>query len=90
MLRHSELDLTGLDGDLSDGRPYDDTLMVARKLEPIVAKISRGLTFAMVRDIRYVEREMDVSSGSAGVVADASSTGGSVAPSSGVDPQLQK
>ena len=51
VLRHSELDLAGIDGDLAVGRPYDDALMVARKLEPIVAKISRGLTFAMVRDI---------------------------------------
>ena len=40
VLRHPELDLAGLDGDLSAGRPYDDALVVARMLEPIAVKIA--------------------------------------------------
>ena len=90
MLRHPELDLAGLDGNLSTGRPYDDALVVARKLEPIAGKIAQGLTIAVVRDIQRAERELDVSGGSAGAMADASSTGGSAAPSSSVDPPLQR
>ena len=91
MLRHPELDLAGLDGDLSIRRPYDDALVVARKLEPIAVKIAQGLPFATVRDVQRVERELEVcDGGGAGVVADASSTGGSVVPPSGMDPPLQK
>ena len=90
VLRHPELDLAGLDGDLSIRRPYDDALVVARKLEPIAVKIAQGLPFATLRDVRRVERDLEVSDGGAGVVAEASSTGGSVVPPSGVDPPLQK
>jgi hypothetical protein len=88
--RHPELDLAGLNGDLSTGQPYGDALVVARKLEPIASKIARGLTFAAVRNIRRAERELDVIGGSACAMADASSTGGSAAPSSSVDPPLQR
>jgi hypothetical protein len=68
--------------------PYGDALVVAWKLEPIAGKIARGLTFAAVRNVRCAERELDVSGGSAGAMVDASSTGGSAAPSSSVDPPL--
>ena len=64
--------------------------MVARKLEPIAIKIAQGLPFATVRDVWRVERELEVRDGGAGVMADASSTVGSVIPPSGVDPPLQK
>ena len=64
--------------------------MVARRLEPIAEKVARGLTFAAVRRVRRAERELDVSGGSVGAMADASSTGESVVPSSSVDPLLQK
>ena len=90
VLRHPELDLIGLEDDLSVGKLYDDVLVVARRLEPIDDKVARGLTFAAVRNVRHAERELDVSGGSAGAMADASSTGGSVVPSSSVDPSLQK
>ena len=90
MLRHPELDLAGLEDDLSAGKPYDDALVVARRLEPIADKVAQGLTFSAVRRVRRAERELDVSGGSAGAMADASSTGGSAAPSSSVDPPLQK
>jgi hypothetical protein len=76
VLRHSE--------------PYEDVLVVARRLEPIASKVARGLTFAAVRKVRRAERELDVSGGSAGAMVDASSTGGPAAPSSNVDPPLQK
>ena len=88
VMQHPELDLAGLDGDLSTGQPYGDALVVARKLEPIAGKIAQGLTCAVVRDIQRAERELDVSGGSAGAMVDASSTGGSAAPSSSVDPPL--
>jgi hypothetical protein len=90
VLRHPELDLAGLDGDLSTGKPYDDALVVAKKLEPITSKVARGLTFEAVRNVRRAERELDVSGGSAGAMADASLTGGCAAPSSSVDAPLQK
>ena len=90
VLRHPELDLVGLEDDLSARKPYKDVLVVARRLEPIAEKVARGLTFAVVRGVRRAERELDVSSGSAGAMVDASSTGGSVVPSSSVDPSLQK
>ena len=90
VLRHPELDLAGLEDDLPAGKPYDDVLVVARMLEPIASKVARGLTFAAVSRVRRAERELDVSGGSVGAMADASSTGGSAAPSSGVDPLLQK
>ena len=63
MLRHPELDLVGLEDDLSAGRLYGDALVVARKLEPIAGKIARGLTFAAVRNVRRAERELDVTVG---------------------------
>jgi len=90
VLRHPELDLAGLEDDLSAGKPYENVLVVARRLEPIASKVSRGLTFATVRRVRRVEQELDVSGGSAGAVADASLTGGPAAPSSSVDLSLQK
>ena len=90
VLRHSELDLAGLEDDLSAGKPYEDVLVVARRLEPIAEKVARGLTFAAVRGVQRAERELDVSSGSAGAMVEASLTGGSVVPSSSVDPSLQK
>jgi len=90
VLRHPELDLAGLEDDLSAGKPYEDILVVARGLEPIAEKVARGLTFAAVRGVQCAERELDVSSGSAGAMVDASSTGGSAVPSSSVDPSLQK
>jgi hypothetical protein len=90
VLWHPELDLAGLEDDLFVGKPYDDVLVVARRLEPIADKVARGLTFSAVRRVRRAERELDVSGGSAGAMADASSTGGSAAPSSSVDPPLQK
>jgi len=89
VLRHPELDLAGLEDDLSAGRPYGDALVVARKLEPIASKIARGMTFTAVRNIRHAEQELDVIGGSAGAMADASSTVGSATPSSSVDPPLQ-
>ena len=90
VLRHPELDLVGLEDDLSAGKPYEDVLVVARILEPIASKVARGLTFVAVRRVRRAERELDVSGGSAGAMADASSTGESAAPSSSMDPPLQK
>jgi len=90
VLRHPELDLAGLEDDLSAGKLYDDILVVARRLDPFADKVTRGLTFAAVRRVRRAERELDVSGGSAGAMADASSTGESAAPSSSVDPPLQK
>ena len=70
VLRHPELDLAGLEDDLSVGKPYDDVLVVARRLEPIAEKVARGLTFTAVRRVRRAERELDVSGGSAGGMAD--------------------
>jgi len=90
VLRYPELDLVGLEDDLSAGKPYEDVLVVARILEPIASKVARGLTFVAVRRVRRAERELDVSGGSAGAMADASSTGESAAPSLSVDPPLQK
>jgi hypothetical protein len=90
VLWHPDLELASLDGEPSAGRPYGDVLVVAKKLEPIAVKIAQGLPFAMVRDVRRVERELVVSDGGAGVVADTSSTGGLAVPSSGMDPPLQK
>ena len=90
VLRHPELDLAGLEDDLSGGKPFEDVLVVARRLEPIAEKVARGLTFEEVRTVRRAEREPDANGGSAGARADASSTGGSVVPSSSVDPLLQK
>ena len=89
VLRHPELDLIGLEDDLSVGKLYDDVLVVARRLEPIVDKVARGLTFAAMRRVRRAEQELDVSGGSAGAMADTSSTGGSAGPSSSVDQPLQ-
>ena len=54
---------------------------MASRLEPIASKVAQGLTFATVRRVRRAERELDVSGGSAGAVADASLTGGPAAPS---------
>lgn len=89
--RHPELDLGSLEGGPSTGRPYDDALVLAGKLEPIAAKVAQGLPFVAVRaDVRRVERELEVDDGVAGAMASTSSTGGSVAPSSGVDPSSQK
>ena len=90
LLRHPELDLSGLEDDLSAGKLYDDVLVVARRLEPIADKVARGLTFAAVRRVWRAERELDVSGGSARAMADALSTGGSAVPSSSADPFLQK
>ena len=63
VLRHPELDLIGLEDDLSVGKLYDDVLVVARRLEPIDDKVARGLTFAAVRNIQREERELDVTVG---------------------------
>jgi len=52
VLRHPELDLAGLEDDLSAGKPYEDVLVVARRLEPITEKVARGMTFAVVRGVR--------------------------------------
>ena len=90
MLRHPELDLVGLEDDLSGGKPFEDALVVARRLEPIAEKVARGLTFAAVRNVRRAELELEVSGGSTGVMADASSIDGSAVPSSSVDPPLQR
>ena len=51
VLCHPELDLAGLEDDLSAGKPYEDVLVVARRLEPIAEKVVRGLTFAAVRNV---------------------------------------
>ena len=88
LLRHLELDLSGLEDDLSAGKPYDDALVVARRLEPIANKVAQDLTFTAVSRVRRAEWELDVSGGSAGGMAYASSTGRSSAPSSSVDPSL--
>ena len=66
------------------------SLVVARRIEPIVEKVARGLTFAAVRRVRRAEQELDVSGGSVGAMADALSTGESAIPYSSVDPLLQK
>jgi len=58
VLRHPELDLAGLEDDLSAGKPYDDALVVAKKLEPITSKVARGLTFEAVRNVQRAEREL--------------------------------
>ena len=90
VLRHPELDLAGLEDDLSGGKPFEDALVVARRLEPIAERVTQGLTFEEVRSIRCAERELEVSGGSTGVVVDASSIGDSTVPSSSVDPPLEK
>ena len=90
VLRHLELDLAGLEDDLSAGKPYEDILVVARRLEPIAEKVAQGLTFVVVRGVRRAERELEDSSGSTGAMVDAPSTGRSVVPSTSVDPSLQK
>ena len=90
LLRHPELDLAGLEDDLSGGKPFEDVLMVAKRLEPIAEKVARGLTFMAVRNVRRAEQELEVSGGSTGAMADALSIGGSTVPSSSVDPPLQK
>ena len=40
VLRHPELDLAGLEDDLSARKPYEDVLVVARRLEPIANKVA--------------------------------------------------
>ena len=90
VLHHPELDLVGLEDDLSGGKPFEDVLVVARRLEPIAEKVARGLTFAAVRNVRRAEQDLEVSGGSIGAVAGASSIGRSSVPSSSVDPTLQK
>ena len=90
VLRHPKLDLAGLEDDLSGGKPFEDVLVVARRLEPIAEKVARGLTFEAVRSVRRAERELEVSGGNTGAVAGASSIGGSAVPSSSMDPPLQK
>jgi len=40
VLRHPELDLADLEDDLSAGKPYEDILVVARRLEPIAEKVA--------------------------------------------------
>ena len=55
VLRHLELDLAGLEDDLSDGKLFEEVLVVARRLEPITETVARGLTFAAVRNIRRAE-----------------------------------
>jgi len=90
VLWHLELDLAGLEDDLSSRKPFEDALVVARRLEPIAEKLARGLTFAVVRNVRRAELDLEVSGGSTGAVAGASSIGGSAIPSSSVDPTLQK
>ena len=40
VLRHPELDLAGLEDDLSGGKPFEDVLVVARRLEPIAEKVA--------------------------------------------------
>jgi len=52
VLRHPELDLAGLEDDLSAGKLYEDVLVVARRLDPIAKKVARGLTFAAVRGVQ--------------------------------------
>ena len=89
VLRHPKLDLVGLEDDHSGGKPFEDVLVVARRLAPIAERVARGLTFAAVRNVRRAELELEVSGGSTGVMVDASSIGGSVVPSSSVDPPLQ-
>jgi len=37
---HPELDLVGLEDDLSCGKPFEDILVVARRLEPIAEKVA--------------------------------------------------
>ena len=86
VLHHPELDLVGLEDDLSGGKPFEDALVVARRLEPIAERVTQGLTFEEVRSVRRVERELEVSGGSTGAVVDASSIGDSTVPSSSVDP----
>ena len=49
---HPELDLADLEDDLSGGKPFEDVLVVARRLEPITEKVARGMTFAVVRGVR--------------------------------------
>ena len=87
---HPELDLAGLEDDLSGGKPFEDVLVVARRLEPIAEKVARGLTFEAVMTVWHAELELEFSGGSTGTVARASSIGGSAVPSSSVDPPLQK
>ena len=40
VLRHLELDLASLEDDLSARKPYEDVLVVARRLEPIANKVA--------------------------------------------------
>jgi hypothetical protein len=37
---HPELDLADLEDDLSGGKPFEDVLVVARRLEPIAEKVA--------------------------------------------------
>ena len=92
VLRHPELDLAGLEDGLSDRKPFEDALVVARRLEPIAEMVAGGLTFAAVRNVHRaeLELELEVSGESTGAVADTSSIGGSTVPSSSVDPPLRK
>jgi hypothetical protein len=41
VLRYLELDLAGLEDNLSAGKRYDDILVVARRLEPIASTVAR-------------------------------------------------
>jgi hypothetical protein len=90
VLHHPELDLAGLEDDISGGKPFEDALVVARRLEPIAERVTQGLTFEEVRSVRRAERELEVSGGSTGAVVDPSSIGDSTVPSSSVDPPLEK
>ena len=40
VLWHPKLDLAGLEDDLSGGKPFEDALVVARRLEPIAEKVA--------------------------------------------------
>ena len=57
VMRHPELDLAGLEDDLSTGKPYEDVLVVASRLKPISSNVALGLTFAAVRRVRRAEQE---------------------------------
>ena len=90
VLRHPELDLAGLEDDLSGGKPFEEVLVVARRLEPIAETVARGLIFAAVRNVRLAELELEINGESTGAVADTSSIGGSTVPSSSADTPLRK
>jgi hypothetical protein len=50
-----ELNLEGLAGEISMGQPCNAAVVLAQKLEPIASKITQGLPFVVVRDVRHVE-----------------------------------